>query len=89
MSTKKIWFKKIVLDKKKFNNVLENTNFDQMQKLESENGFVESMNDKKTGNKVKFFNLGEKTSWKNSLKTSIKNQIENEFKKEMKELGYL
>ena len=78
-----------VLDKKKFNNVLENTNFDQMQKLESENGFVESMNDKKTGNKVKFFNLGEKTSWKNSLKTSIKNQIENEFKKEMKELGYL
>jgi len=47
------------------------------------------MNDKKTGNKVKFFNLGEKTSWKNSLKTSIKNQIENEFKKEMKELGYL
>ena len=78
-----------VLDKKKFNNVLENTNFDQMQKLESENGFVESMNDKKTGNKVKFFNLGEKTSWKNSLKTSIKNQIENEFEKEMKELGYL
>ncbi len=78
-----------VLNKEKFKNVLESTDFDRMQKLENENGFEESMINKKTGKQVKFFNLGKKTNWKNSLSTNIKNKIEKEFKKEMIELGYL
>ena len=78
-----------VLNKEKFKNVLESTDFDRMQKLENENGFEESVINKKTGKQVKFFNLGKKTNWKNSLSTNIKNKIEKEFKKEMIELGYL
>jgi hypothetical protein len=85
-SIKKVEF---VLNKKKFMNVLESTDFERMQKLENEYGFEESMIEKKTGKKVKFFNLGKKTNWKNKLSDSVKNQIEKAFKNEMIELGYL
>lgn len=78
-----------VLDKKKFQNVIESTNFEQMQKLENKYGFHESMVNKKTGKNVKFFNLGKKTDWKTSLNENIKNKIEEKFEKEMKELRYL
>tara|TARA_A100000164_G_scaffold280952_1_gene253307 strand:+ start:215 stop:1048 length:834 start_codon:yes stop_codon:yes gene_type:complete len=85
-SIKKVEF---VLNKKKFMNVLESTDFERMQKLENKYGFEESMIEKKTGKKVKFFNLGKKTNWKNKLSDSVKNQIEKAFKNEMIELGYL
>ena len=78
-----------VLNKEKFKNVLESTDFDRMQKLENKHGFEESAINKKTGKKVKFFNLGEKTNWRNSLSKNVKNKIEEEFEKEMIELGYL
>ena len=78
-----------VLDKKKFQNVIESTNFERMQKLENKYGFHESMVNKKTGKNVKFFNLGKKTDWKTSLNENIKNKIEEKFEKEMKELRYL
>ena len=78
-----------VLDKKKFQNVIESTNFERMQKLENKYGFHESMVNKKTGKNVKFFNLGKKTNWKTSLNENIKNKIEEKFEKEMKELRYL
>ena len=60
-----------------------------MQELEKKNGFDESMKDKMTGEKIKFFNQGKKRNWKNSLDENIKNQIEKTFKKEMLELSYL
>ena len=78
-----------VLDKKKFQNVIESTNFERMQKLENKYGFHESMVNKKTGKNVKFFNLGKKTDWKTSLNENIKKKIEEKFEKEMKELRYL
>ena len=78
-----------VLDKKKFQNVIESTNFERMQKLENKYGFHESMVNKKTGKNVKFFNLGKKTDWKTSLNENIKNKIEEKFEKEMKESRYL
>ena len=78
-----------VLDKKKFKNVLDSTNFGRVQKLESQTGFRESMIDKKTGKKIKFFNLGEKTNWKSALEPYLQNKIEKAFEKEMKELGYI
>ena len=77
------------LDKKKLQNVIDSTNFERMQELEKKNGFVESMKDKMTGEKIKFFNQGKKRNWKNSLDENIKNQIEKTFKKEMLELSYL
>ena len=78
-----------VLDKKKFKNVLDSTEFGRVQKLESQKGFDESMIDKKTGKKIKFFNLGEKTNWQSVLEPNLQNKIEEAFEKEMKELGYI
>ena len=78
-----------VLDKKKFKNVLDSTDFGRVQKLESQTGFHESMIDKKTGEKIKFFNLGEKTNWQSMLEPNLQNKIEEAFEKEMKELGYI
>lgn len=78
-----------VLDKKKFKNVLDSTDFGRVQKLESQTGFDESMIDKKTGKKIKFFNLGEKTNWQSALEPNLQNKIEEAFGKEMKELGYI
>ena len=78
-----------VLDKKKFKNTLDSTDFKSMQKLESEKGFDESVIDKKSGKKIKFFHLGEKTDWKNSLDIRIQKKIQTAFEKEMIELDYL
>ena len=78
-----------VLDKKKFKNVLDSTEFGRVQKLESQKGFDESMIDKKTGKRIKFFNLGEKTNWQSTLEPNLQNKIEEAFEKEMKELGYI
>ena len=78
-----------ILDKKKFQNSIDSTAFKIMQKLESEIGFKESMVDKKTGKKIKFFNLGSKNNWKKSLDINLQKQLEKSFEKEMVELGYL
>ena len=47
------------------------------------------MQDKRSGEKIKFFSQGKKRNWKKSLNENIKNQIEEVFKKEMLELSYL
>ena len=78
-----------VLDKQKFKNVLDSTDFGRVQKIESQTGFDESMIDKKTGNKINFFNLGEKTNWQSMLEPNLQNKIQEAFEKEMKELGYI
>jgi len=78
-----------VLDKKKFKNTLQSTDFQNMQKLENEGGFVEAITDEETGKKIKFFNLGKKTEWKKLLDPHLKSYIEKAFRKEMIELGYL
>ena len=83
---KKVQF---TLDKVKFDNVINTTTFDKMQKLEKEKGFSEAGINERTGEKVPFFNLGPKNDWKQSLDPAIIKKIEKAFKKEMIELGYL
>jgi len=78
-----------LLDKKKFENVIKTTSFENMQKLETSFGFAEANLDKKTGKKIPFFYLGPKNNWKNILDNSSIKKIEKEFEKEMIELGYL
>ena len=77
------------INEKKFQNVIDSTSFENMQKLEREKGFKESSTIEKTGEKIAFFNLGPKNDWKKSLDLEVINKIEKAFKKEMKELGYL
>ena len=80
---------RFVVDNTKLENVITSTNFEIMQNLEKEKGFIESKIDKKTGKKIPFFNLGENNKWENSLNSEIVKKIENTFEKEMLELGYL
>ena len=76
-------------DDKKLDNVINSTKFNNMQKLEKEIGFEESVIDKKTNKKIPFFNLGPSNNWRNKLDLNLANKIEKVFSKEMEELGYL
>ena len=60
-----------------------------IKKLEKENGFVEAINDKETGEIKRFFNLGPGNDWKKLLDIKLKEDIEREFETEMRELGYI
>ena len=77
------------INKVKFKNVIDSTSFEKMKTLEKEIGFNESKINKKTGEKITFFNLGKKNDWKKIISPTIKEKIENAFKEEMEELGYL
>ena len=85
----KINKKNFKVDKVKFKNVIDSTSFEKMKTLEKEIGFNESKINKKTGEKITFFNLGKKNDWKKIISPTIKKKIENAFKEEMEELGYL
>ena len=77
------------LDKRKFKNSIDTTSFNKMQKMEEKYGFEESMLDKVTGKKRKFFNLGAQTDWNKLLSVKLCKDIEDKFEKEMNELNYL
>ena len=77
------------LDINKFNNTLKSTSFEKMKKLEKKEGFKESKINKKTGERIPFFNLGPQNNWKKILDSSFQKKIEDAFHKEMKELNYL
>jgi len=68
---------------------ISSSSFDKMQKMEEKNGFIESAENKKTGEKNKFFYLGPKNDWKKILDKEIADEISSRFESEMKELGYL
>ena len=80
---------KFTYDKQKFENSIKTTGFENMQKLEATGNFVESKKDKKTGENIKFFNMGVKNDWKKLLDDNIKEKLERELVDEMKELNYL
>ena len=74
---------KIVFDEKKIKFSIEQTNFQNLRKLEEKEGFSE----KGKGNF--FFRKGKIGSWKEELSNDLVKIIEKKFKKEMLELGYL
>ena len=77
-----------VLDKKKFENTIKTTTFDNLKKLESKSGFHESAKNSE-GEKINFFDKGQKRNWSTTLDKNLSDQIEKTFKKDMVELGYL
>tara|TARA_B100001057_G_scaffold482043_1_gene556823 strand:- start:105 stop:947 length:843 start_codon:yes stop_codon:yes gene_type:complete len=81
--------KKFSLDVDKFRNTLNTTKFDKMQKLEASESFDEAKINIKTGEKIKFFNLGIENDWKKILDPEIKKSLENELQNELKELKYI
>ena len=92
-------FKKIAnylekLFKTKFTNAqiekaINSSSFDKLQKMEEKKDFIESVENKQTGEKNKFFFLGPKNDWRKILDKEIADEISSRFEPEMKELGYL
>ena len=80
---------KFSINQKKFENVLNTTSFENMKKLELDKGFIEASTNDETGEKIPFFDLGDKRDWKKTLDLELKKKLENKFRKEMVELGYL
>ena len=80
---------KFEIHEEKFKNTIKSTSFQEMKNLEKKTGFFEAKTNKETGEKIPFFNLGEKNDWKIILDPKISKNLENAFKKEMKELNYL
>ena len=68
---------------------IDESSFENLQKFEDKNGFIESIKDPENKKRKKFFNLGPRNSWKKSLNKKFVDEIENSFKDEMKELGYI
>ena len=70
-------------DLEKGSRAINESNFKNLSKMESDKGFSEARNDQK------FFSLGKKNMWQELLPLDIKNQVEKKFYNEMKELNYL
>ena len=82
-------FIKITLDTEKIENVLTTTTFNNLSKMEDQDGFDEAITSETTKEKVKFFNLGKKNDWKNLLDPKMEKKITTTFYKDMKDLGYI
>ena len=71
------------IDKEKILNSIKSTNFSILKKKEEEEGFIESVNSKVTGEKLDFFNLGFKNKWQNLLDENLKIKLNNTFKDDL------
>lgn len=80
---------KIRFTKKQIEKSIYLSSFDKLQKMEKDKGFIESTENKLTGQKNKFFYLGPKNDWRTILDKEIADQISSRFEPEMKELSYL
>ena len=86
---KKITKSKNNIDEHKLLKCVENCQFSNLKKMEKENGFDESMIDKKTGNKITFFNLGEKNNFKEMLEKDLIDEMNDYFKYQLKKYKYI
>ena len=75
-------------DKEKAKKIINECNFDNLQKLEKINGFSESMIEKKNKEKLRFFNLGVKNNYKELLDKNLINQMNSLFNVELKKYNY-
>ena len=79
----------INIDSQKFKRAIEACSFKNLKTIEDKDGFIESVHDRESNSKKKFFNLGPNNDWKKLLDKNIRLEIEEKFKGEMLELGYL
>ena len=86
---KKLTKSKNEINYKKLGKVIENCRFDNLKKMENEEGFAEAIVNKKTGKKINFFNLGIKNNYKNLLDNNLKNRINNDFGYYLKKYKYV
>jgi len=82
-------FNDINIDEKKILKVIKSCNFENLRKMEKNEGFAEAVISEKTNKKIQFFHLGEKNNWKNLLNPEMEKKVREIFKNEMKELNYI
>jgi len=82
-------FIKIDCDKETINQIVNDTNFENLKNLEKKGNFLENAVNAETKDKANFFNLGPKNDYKKLLEKNIQNEIENKFENTMKKLNYL
>ena len=84
----------IIQLKKDFNflkatNSVKSTNFNNMKKIEKDEGFFESVLSKNESDKIPFFHLGPKNDWKSIFDKKYQEKLNSIFEKNLKELNYL
>ena len=82
-------FFKINSQKINIDQIIENSSFSNLQKIENEGKFNENKVNQVTGEKAKFFHLGPLNNWRTMLDNKTVSDVEKNFRNEMKELGYL
>ena len=82
-------FTEIKIDNKKISKTVESCNFENLRKMEQNEGFIEAAYSEKLNKKVNFFHLGEKNNWKNLLNQEMEKKIRETFHDEMRQLKYI
>ena len=82
-------FIKIDLDEQTIDQIIKDTEFENLKSLEKKGHFLEAAVNTKTKNKATFFNLGQKNDYRKLLDKEIQFEIEKKFKNTMKKLNYL
>ena len=77
-----------LIDEKKLLNSINSTNFINLKNMEQSKGFEESIISKKTGKKIRFFNMGFNNRWQKILPDEIKLKTNKVFKEDLKVLNY-
>ena len=72
----------------KAQNCVNSTNFENMKKIEKNNGFLESVLSKNDPKKIPFFHLGPKNDWKSIFDKNYQKKLNIIFENDLKELDY-
>ena len=78
---------KSIINEKKLINSINSTNFSNLKNKEENEGFEESVYSK-SGQRIRFFNLGFNNRWQKILPKNILNKLNNTLQNELNELGY-
>jgi len=82
-------FIKINHNEQTIDQIIKDTDFENLKILEKKGFFLEGAVNTKTKNKTNFFNLGPKNNYKKLLDKEIRFEIEKKFEGTMKKLNYL
>ncbi len=76
-------------NREKAKNAVKSTSFENLKKIEENNGFSESIIARKDKKKIPFFHLGPKNEWQKNFDNKFIEKINNIFQKNLDELNYL
>ncbi len=88
------FIQKTIQEKKEIDNLkaqksVKSCNFENLKKMEKDNGFLESVLSKNDPKKIPFFHLGPKNDWKGIFEKSYQNKLNSIFENNLKELNYI